>query len=514
MRRRLFFALMSLLLFAGQVSFAENAPPVSVTSSIEPSGMVTAGEAWLRIAIQSNGATALRICRTDGTVVMDLGDVESYTYANTVQVTDAELDEGILRFVVQYTYEGKRRSADASVKVVRLQAAPSIAVSRSVSAPSAEIGSTVTVVYRVQNTGNVLLTDVALSDGELCGATDIGSLDAGDERLIVRECEMREGFSSAPRVSAKSAFGGVTDECAPYAVDVSEAALALRIECDRQGVGRGETAHLRYVLTNTGSAPLSGILVTDDTLGEIGYVPHPLEAGKSCTLSREIIVQETKAYRATAVCDGAKAYSNAISVLAYTEAGGEALALSASAERDAAGTVRAEIAIDNRGGDALRSVAISERDAGLLRTLDFAAAGETRVPLEFQSDKAELTFMATYTDAEGGKMTVISAPVEVQVGFADTAAVPPRLFGGRSYTPSENAVYPRMIAGVLIVISALLGVFVAEGIGKRRLRKKRKEESLRMLRRTKQREKALQQDSMATTREHQAVQKAGENSAP
>ena len=34
-----------------------------------------------------------------------------------------------------------------------------------------------------------------------------------------------------------------------------------------------------------------------------------------------------------------------------------------------------------------------------------------------------------------------------------------------------------------------------------------------MLRRTKQREKALQQDSMATTREHQAVQKAGENSA-
>ncbi len=204
---------------------------------------------------------------------------------------------------------GQTASADASTKYVcSIQAMPAIEIEKATNGEDADVapgpyipeGGAVTWRYVVTNTGNVDLTDVAVTDN--MGVTPVYvSGDVNDDGILqVDETWVYEATGTAIAGQYEN-LGAVTAAFAATGETVSDSdpshyfgsAPAIEIEKATNGedadaapgpyIPEGDPVTWTYVVTNTGNVTLTDVAVTDDQGVVVSCPQTTLAVGESMT---------------------------------------------------------------------------------------------------------------------------------------------------------------------------------------------------------------------------------------
>ena len=196
---------------------------------------------------------------------------------------------------VSYSYEGsqdivQKDIAASSIKIAQ----PSLEVVLEADATLVNPGDTVMLRCKLINNGNVGYKKIQLSDQVLGDLGFIDDLRAGNDTVYAKSVRIQSRTTFKFTITAKDTTGSdVTAVSNSLTIDVvsetDEAGLTLSAQADRTLVASGDTVTFTLVLTNGGSADISGIDVTERTRGQIAHV-DALRAGESMPITCQYTV--------------------------------------------------------------------------------------------------------------------------------------------------------------------------------------------------------------------------------
>ncbi|QJC50802.1 DUF11 domain-containing protein [Paenibacillus albicereus] len=170
---------------------------------------------------------------------------------------------------------------DADLFVIR----EAIALRKTADRAEARPGEPITYTLEVENTGNVTLSALALTDEALGFAVEIPQIEAGQTLLFTLSyIAPYEPGGTVVSNTAVIANALVSAEASAAVVIAAAPGLALRKTASETAVAPGATVTYSIVATNTGNVPLPDVAVSDPLLG-IASAPTPLAIGESLTLT-------------------------------------------------------------------------------------------------------------------------------------------------------------------------------------------------------------------------------------
>ncbi len=160
--------------------------------------------------------------------------------------------------------------------------------------PGILVGSTVIWTYVVTNTGNFSLTSVMVTDDQLGEIGTNLSLGAGESVTLTVNGTAEPGQYENMGTATGTPPGGLADvsdtDPSHYlgvdsGIDIEKATNGQDADAEPgPEILAGSPVTWTYVVTNTGNAELTNVVVTDDQLGKIGTIPS-LAAGESVTFN-------------------------------------------------------------------------------------------------------------------------------------------------------------------------------------------------------------------------------------
>lgn len=171
--------------------------------------------------------------------------------------------------------------------------------------PGVEVGSKVTWTYRVLNTGQVTLFDVAVDDDQEGSIScPKSTLAAGESMLCMKEGVAQHGqyANLATATGRDDRSRTATDEDPSHYKGVPIPPIDVHLEKSTNGhdadspygpeIPQGDPVTWTYVVTNTGEVTLLDVAVTDDREGAITCPKTSLSAGESMTCTKQGIAQK------------------------------------------------------------------------------------------------------------------------------------------------------------------------------------------------------------------------------
>ena len=490
----LFAALAMVLLPAG--AMAENpaatVPPLrrilEISFNSRPSEMVTAGDVTLSFSIFNSSeydAQNVYLISADGLHSEPLGQIaagDTQTFNRAYTVSDAELEAGEISFIVSHdSLSGGDEPINYTV---------STPIERSIAAPRAEFtcqlsgdcvaeGGTVTITYRVRNTGNVPLSQLRVSDslGDFVGRVE--ALETGESRVLTS----RVTVNAATRAEPKLSYVVPAEENRAYEttlaareIFIAKPELSLSFATDCETAEEGGTVLATLMLRNLGNVGYRHITVTDAVRGGVVAASQQLPAGgEPLMISRVYPVRGAGDYQfhVEAISQTGERVSmdtERLSVPVAPQESEDSLDLSAEAETPRirrAGRVTFDIFLSTEAVEGVRHVRLSEQSRGEIRSFEIIPPGEPmRVQTAYQvGESTDFTFVAEWTDREGTHI-VRALPVTVEIA-ADgvepegSARSENALFRAARVRVGENSVYIYLIfIGTLIVLALILALWI------------------------------------------------------
>ncbi|WMW22977.1 NosD domain-containing protein [Methanolobus mangrovi] len=170
---------------------------------------------------------------------------------------------------------------------------------------------TVTWEYIVNNTGNVILTDITVTDNKFGAICSIEKLMPGQSSV----CTVTGTVEYGPHANLGTVLGNYTgievelllsdEDPANYfganpSIDVEKYTNGFDMDVDfTPGVYIGDNVNWQYVITNTGNVTLSNIVLSDDMEGIIPCPVNSLAPGESMVCEWEGVVSEYGLYHNT-----------------------------------------------------------------------------------------------------------------------------------------------------------------------------------------------------------------------
>lgn len=508
---------------------------LEVSVGVSPSVLVEPGEVQVRVELANSGEYPIadvRLCLHNGEVLSDpveLAPGGTHTLYQTQALSLKQFEQGGVQYQVRYTLgKGtsgqKERSRSVLAAITSLPASPALEFNRTLSAHSAQPGETISLTYRVRNTGNITLTDLELKDPLYGVVGALEELAPGDKHTFTCSVTMVEACESEPSLSYshRATSRRFSMDLPALPISLSTGALEAMLEADRAAVGVGDVVKLRIRIRNAGSLSCDGIRIYDQTLGEIGALAAPLRPGEEHTFEKEVSLRSTATFqmRVSGVTQSGSALNADSNMLTVAVSPGEegASALSLVAEPGVCqtdGNARFVLRVMNEGEQDFTDVSISERTLGEVKHLAVAAPGETLVQALLPAEEArEYVFLAEMTDAQGGRLTVLSSPVVLAEGTSEAAPGEQDVFGaltGPAYRINPDAsAFRSMLIGILVVIAAILCAFALKPSYVRPRERKRVR-----VHRPRPRQPAVQAPSMMEdTRPHIAVKRSDVSEEP
>ncbi len=475
---------------------------LKVTSGINPEQMASPGQASVRIALSNTtGAVLEDVSLYDGEgnivygpVRIPAGDGEgARTYSAEIQVSKRQLADGYVRYSVNYvmgkgTDRERTVQKQINIKIKKVKARPKLEFSREISSRFVTEGSEVTLTYRLRNTGNVKLTDIRVSD-ELGGEVgSLSSLDVGRKKTFTQKVVIREGQVSRPKVSYS--FEGSektrTEKLKSSEIALAREELVLELSASRSTVNPGDKVNLTLRLINNGNVSYSKLRISDPVLGDLGSLANDLKAGQEYVFSKEVPIKSSTSFQfhVTGRCatNSEISYKSNLCMVSVNNPSQSGIRLRLQAETqtpfiNGPGPVTFTLHLYNEGDLDIRDVMLSEQTSGAIKRMAVLAPGETQLEQTYQLTKSgTFVFVAQVSDGQGGSMTVLSDPIEVEVGSAapvisgETGA-PSASGGGNAFKLPEN---PRIFRNMMLLVGSLLAIILIFAVaGGMRRRKKR-----------------------------------------
>lgn len=503
--RLLILALSCALIFAQGFAISEGTTPplrhiLEIKATVKPAELVAPGDVTVTFSISNPSdydAYNITLTSSDGLHSEPLGQIAaggSQVFTRTYTVSQEELDAGEITFIV--SHDGIA-SDDAPVnytvmaQITKSAAQPDAEFTRQISSREVVTGATVTVTYRIKNTGNVTLTQIRVRDtlGEYTGRVDT-PLEPGETEVLSNRVTVTKSAASQARLSYVAeavSDDAITEELDSAQIAVVTEGLTATLALDRDSAASGDTVNGVLTISAQG-VNFSGIDVTDDVYGTVLADALELKAGASITLTCSWPVREPSDYRirvsgVAATGDEVEAKTNTAHVSLTGGFAESALTISAAAATPViskAGGVRVTVAIENAGNAAARDVTLSEATMGEIRTFAFVPAGDVtyRDVICAVNGDARFVFSATYADDSGQAVTVLSDPVEITINPGGALPdVAQEEDGGfvdwikRSVDDSITYVWMLGIAGAVLIV--LMVVLIVSHFRERRVRKQR-----------------------------------------
>ena len=481
---------------------------LSVTATVKPAQLVTPGEVSITFVVTNRSSYDVQnvIFSTDNILGsghteqgaqsaesigrIAVGESQSVVLAHTV--TQAELDAGSIDFYI--TYGSMRPGSTAlgcvhPVEIVKASPSPSVDFTRQFSSRYVAPGGTLTVTYRLLNTGNVPVTALRIRDALGGFAAHLEQLPIGEARSFISRVAIEEDAVSAPVLVYADPAGAMRE------IRLDEAEIHLARGALKAGFSVSEspfnpdTADATLTLRNQGNADCTGIVVMDAVYGGVIADAITVPAGGApvqVTFSYPLRSDESQYRWLITGQDGA---GNALNLATETvtlrrrpEEQRISLALEAIARTpkiNRPGTVTFDITVANMGTLMAEDCLLYEVDRGEVRRLAvLPAETSVSIPVSYSVKAGDpFIFCANYTDADGRKRTISTAPIEVEIsadGVApEDADAPADVPGGDSLKLGSTRTFGVLLAIAAAALLVMITIMVTATLHARRDRRRR-----------------------------------------
>lgn len=476
---------------------AEEAPALSVDFTVSPGVMVAPGEVTMTFVIANTGERPVQniyIASSDGLLSEPIGQLrpgESQTLLRQHTVTQEELDAGKIVYTVSHDplSGGEKAVYSLSAAIMKGEPRPGVSFTRRLSSDSVSVGGLVTVTYKIENTGNVALSALRIRDtlGDFTGRLE--QLDVGDAKTFISRVMLSEAAESAPVLEYAGPSG---DEFSirldPAPIRIADSALDISFSVGKS-VFENDTADAILILTNTGNVDYSGITVVDDVYGGVIADAISLPSGSApVEISHTYPLRGEGEYRwrVTGMNSANESLDLRTQTLTVPSEPAEDtvnIEISAAARTpviNRAGRVTFDITVTNTGTAMARDALLYEVNRGEIRTLAVVPTGEpSRCTAGYDVSGAEqFIFCLSYTDAQGHKRAVTSAPVDVTVAAGGAYPEPSGDGGGQLRGASvkigdsgQSFIVLLIIAGAALTV--MITILAVTSLRARRERMKR-----------------------------------------
>ena len=266
------------LLAVSAFALAE-ADPIRVSSLSEPQSVISEQDVSITIKVYNSSQTdmteQIALYDPNGDLVSTYNGLQgeqSVTYTGTWHVTQDQIQEGKIKYYIQYNID----SGNGSDKVVRAvpvtiqteAAAPQLTASYTVTPTSARKGQKVSVEYTLSNTGNIELRSIVVSnEGISDKKLTAPSLSVGEKVTLQDSFTMGDSeLTSQPTVTYQASGDSKTytiSDLARKTITLAQDGLEAELTTDAgDNVYPGEKIHLTLTLKNTGSNGYTGLTAT------------------------------------------------------------------------------------------------------------------------------------------------------------------------------------------------------------------------------------------------------------
>jgi len=238
-----------------------------------------------------------------------LASGESTTATATYTVLERDLPGPLTNIVtVSATDSQNQPVTGTATATVALTYTTKLDVTKEASTSSAAVGSTITYTYTIRNSGSVTINGLAMNDDKLGNiALESNTLAPGANITVtathlVVETDLPGPITNTVTVTGTDSQNNPTSGTATATVTLTytssislekTATSASPLWIAGGGAKIGDDIVYTYVVSNTGTTTVSGILVTDDKLGQITLDRNTLAPGEKATgTSTHKVVQE------------------------------------------------------------------------------------------------------------------------------------------------------------------------------------------------------------------------------
>lgn len=311
-------------------------------------------------------------------------------------------------------------------------AEPKVSFTRTVDKTTFSKGDSVTLVYKIENTGSVDISDITVTDDGIPGMTlTKNAVAAGGSASLNYTFAPEASFTSAPKLAYEAGGKTYTAACDPVAVTMRSLELQAALEAAPPEVSAGGDVTLLCTLVNSGTVRLTNVTIAEASLGSKLFPAVTLDKGTSRQFSRKVTLTKTATFQYEISAKDEKGNpvtfkSNALEVK-VTPTGAFNLAIAAvpdALQLSQPGRVNFNIIVRNNGDDAVADAVVKDQSGNVLSQYALLPAGESR--LTYFKDietTTQFNFSLSAPAGDGSAYEVSSGPVEVVV--AGPAASPP-----------------------------------------------------------------------------------------
>ena len=355
-------------------------------------------------------------------------------------VTQSELDAGKVTFSVKYSaYDGplnedgepklQGHKINFSKKITYSGEEPKIEVRREINPQTAQKGQEVSVVYEIENTGEVEVKSVNIKENAAVSSKSgtIESIAPGEKKTHTFTVSMgTKDINSAATVSYKAGGKTYSQKVESAVIKYGQVNLSASLKADKKGGAPGDTIKLTLTLKNSGNLDFTNVTVTDAALGTV-FSDETVKAGATVTLEKELTITETQELQFTVKADestgkGVETATGRVKVIATDPTQQIVLNLDLSADRTVVyktpGTVRFKVVVHNESAVEVKNIAVKAGETELYRFESIPAGGEgsfirdADVNLEGMP-RGNFQFTATCKDQLDQTLTFTSNAVEI-----------------------------------------------------------------------------------------------------
>ena len=221
----------------------------------------------------------------------------SRNWEGTWNVTQKELEEGVIAFYVRYPVKGeeKPKAKKLSFQISYAGAEPELSISRTFLPATAQKNQEVSVVYEITNTGAAEVSNVTIKENANIATTAgaIKSIAPGETKSFVFTTKMgTKDLTSEATITYKAGGKSYTEKVEAGTIKYGTMNLTATLSADKKGGVPGDTVKLTLKLKNSGKTDFTNVKVTDSTLGEV-FSGETVRAGETLTLEKDLTVTET-----------------------------------------------------------------------------------------------------------------------------------------------------------------------------------------------------------------------------
>lgn len=467
----------------------EKAELLHISLSAQPEELVEPGEVTLTLLIENTSgqdAQNVYLSSSDGLLSEPIGQIsagDKQTLSRPHSVSQAELDAGFISYIISHDdprVESNKVNYTVSAAIHQSDLHPYAEFTRQFSTRYVPAGGSVTITYRIRNTGNVALSSLLVQDelGDFTGRID--RLEAGESRALVSRVTLNETSNSIATLS----YDVEALENQSFVTTLGESPVRIAYgQIDGElsasySAFSTNTADVVLLLTNLGNVDYTDIRITDDIYGGVIADNMVLPSGVAdpVEVSGTYPVRDDAGFRWRVT--GMSEAGDKIDFVTQTvtlepkeifypaEVTLQAQVLTPKIRR--AGSVPVLIRIENPGDADATDLTLSEASLGQLHSFAIIPAGgaiERKLLLSVKED-SQFSFSLRFTDATGRERDVSAQPVSVEIsadGVTPEGAAQPFFdFSGNSIKIGGSSIFAVLLiigcAVLLVLIVVLLVV--------------------------------------------------------